>query len=106
MGVTTPLEPVLGYADLARIFRRSAGHAPVTIKAWMRHRGFPPPLPGTKPLLWSAARVQEWIDAPDDAARLALAARTAADHVSGAVPDAVVAAARARLEARYQGRTA
>lgn len=95
-------ETVVGYPELAVIFRRSRACVPHYIKSLMAKRHFPPPLPDAKRRLWSAARVKEWIDAPDDQARqrVAVAAREAIE--TGALPDAVVIEARRRLERNYR----
>lgn len=85
---------VLTLADLAALFRRAPATIGARVRAWRRHDGFPPPLPGTR--LWSAEQVMTWIDA-DPAARRRLPALLAANDDT----NPVVAADRARLEARY-----
>lgn len=104
--ITSPFEPVLGYAELAAVFRRQRSHIPKTITAWRATKWFPDALPGTHPKLWSAARVREWIDAGSDEARRLLAERAREDAVSGAVPEAVVITAREFLRRKYAGAAA
>lgn len=95
-----PGTEVFDLQDLRRIFRRSSAHQMMqTLKRWIAREDFPAPLPGYKPKLWSAARVRAWIEAPDAAARRALAMDRRYDDTP---PAEALARVRERLEARYR----
>lgn len=87
----------MSLADLALVFRR-------TVETTSRHvgklEGFPPPLPGRKPKLWSRAQVEAWLRDPQRAATHPLPANDAGTLDPAFSPENVNAA-RARLAARY-----
>lgn len=87
--------------ELAAAFRRSVPTTSRHVRRLEDEHGFPPPLPGRSPKLWSRAQVEAWLRDPRHAAANPLppAANDAALDPAFS-PDAI-AAARARLAARY-----
>lgn len=87
-------------ADLAALFRRSVATTSRHVARLQKQEGFPAPLPGRKPKLWSRHQVDAWLRDPQRAAPpVSPAANDAA--LDPAFAPENVAAARARLEARY-----
>lgn len=100
--MTEHRDAVLDYDDLAALFRRERATIGATIARWMRDEGFPPPLPGQKPRLWSAVLVIAWITI-DARRRRERAAQAGTPLAANDDVNPIIAADRARLEARYLG---
>jgi len=93
-----PAEPLtMSLADLAQVFHRTAE---TTSRHVAKLEGFPPPLPGRRPRLWSRAQVEAWLRDPQHAATHKLPANDAGALDPAFSPENVNAA-RARLAARY-----
>lgn len=94
-------ELVLTLGEIAALFRRSKGAASKHVARLMSGHGFPQPLPGRKPRLWSRQQVELWL------ARAGTSAGTGSPQLVPAedprLTPAAIAAGRARLEARYGG---
>ena len=95
-----PRDLVLSLGELAEMFRRSPASIGAYLGRLMATEGFPPPLPGRKPRLWSRAQVEHWL-ALAGTPGLARGTKPAADPRLSA---AAVEASRDRLAARYGGR--
>lgn len=105
MGEARPL-PTMTLAELAEMFRRSAATTARHIRKLQEEQAFPAALPGRKPRLWSRHQVEAWLRDTRPALPSALppAANDAAPAdtvLDPAFAPENVAAARARLAARY-----
>ncbi|WGD31308.1 hypothetical protein AncyloWKF20_05640 [Ancylobacter sp. WKF20] len=88
-------------ADLAELFRRSVATTSRHVARLQKQEAFPAPLPGRKPKLWSRHQVQAWLRDPQHAARSVSPAAANDAALDPAFAPENVAAARARLAARY-----
>ncbi|CAA0096042.1 Uncharacterised protein [Starkeya nomas] len=86
--------------DLAEVFRRTAPTTARHVRKLAEDEGFPPPLPGRKPKLWSRHQVEAWLRDPRRAQASPLPANDAG-AIDPAFSPENVAAARSRLAARY-----
>lgn len=94
---------VLTLDDLAPMLRRSRARASSYVARLMLEHGFPQPLPGRRPRLWSRPQVEQWLHQVGTAS----AGAAAPAFVPAEDPRLsleAVAAGRRRLEARYGGR--
>lgn len=101
----TPAAPpdrslILGLGELASLFRRSRATVSRYVARLMSEHGFPQPLPGQKPRLWSRHQVELWLnDAAGTSAGIVTPQAVPAEDPR--LSPAAIAAGRARLEARY-----
>lgn len=86
-------------ADIAQAFHRSVPTASRHVRRLEAEQGFPSPLPGRKPRLWSRLQVEAWMRDPRQGAVPPLAANDAA--LDPAFSPENIAAHRSRLAARY-----
>lgn len=96
--MTAPLTMTLD--DLAQAFRRSVPNTSRHVRKLEDEHGFPPPLPGRKPKLWSRPQVEAWLRDPRFAAANPPAPANDAALDPAFSPENI-AAARTRLTARY-----
>lgn len=92
------LGPTVTLIELAAMLHRTPANASRYLR---KLEGFPPPLPGSKPKLWSRHQVEAWFRDPARAAASPLPANDARDP---AFSPENVAAGRARLAQRYGAR--
>lgn len=94
-------ELVLTLGEIATLFRRSRAAASRHVARLMSGHGFPQPLPGRKPRLWSRSQVELWLARAGTSAGAGIPQRVPAEDPR--LAPAAIAAGRARLEARYGG---
>lgn len=94
-------ELVLSLDELAPIFRRSRAAVARHVARLMSGHGFPQPLPGRKPRLWSRHQVEQWLRLSGTSAGIGTPLPVPAEDPR--LSPAAIAAGRSRLEARYGG---
>ena len=99
--IPTAPELALSLDDLAALFRRSRAAASRHVARLMSGHGFPQPLPGRKPRLWSRHQVELWLAGAGTSAGTGIPQRVPAEDPR--LSPAAIAAGRARLEARVGG---
>ena len=98
-----PRELTLSLDELAPMLRRSRAAVSRHIARLMAEHGFPQPLPGRRPRLWSRHQVEHWLHLVGTNSAGTHPPRVPAEDPRLA-PEAI-AAGKARLEARYGGRS-
>lgn len=96
---TAAPELVLTLGEIAALFRRSKGAVSRHVARLMSEHGFPQPLPGRRPRLWSRRQVEQWLAGAGTSTGIPQQMPAEDPRLS----PAAIAAGRARLESRYGG---